>query len=58
MTTDDSRKLLQRAVRLFPRVIASSCGNVEGTPCDDMRPSYVCPLHQWLKDAREMLRKM
>ena len=50
-------ELLKRATKLFPILIDSYCGNCEDTPCDDLRPSYVCQEHRWLKEVRELLVK-
>jgi len=44
--------LLARGVRLFASLADRHCGNSEGTPCDDNRPKYICPLHKWIQEAR------
>lgn len=40
---------------MFCDLAARECGNVEGTPCDDFNPRYVCKYHKWIKDARSIL---
>ena len=50
------RRLLIRAIKLFRSLADSHCGNTEGTPCNDVKPSYVCPHHKWMAEARRATR--
>jgi hypothetical protein len=49
----ETERLLTRAVHLFAEECNYVCGNCEGTPCDDLKPKYVCKFHRWLKAARK-----
>jgi hypothetical protein len=53
--TSNAEKLLRRGLKFLPDYIGYMCGNCEGTPCDDMQPSYVCAAHYWLADVRREL---
>jgi hypothetical protein len=50
-------ELLKRGLRLIGPLVDSHCGNCEGTPCDDMRPSYICAEHKWIKEVRKTLKR-
>lgn len=52
----DLHRIVRRGVTLFADLAARACGNVEGTPCDDLNPRYVCKYHRWLRDARAGLK--
>jgi len=50
--TRSLHSLVRRAITLIADAGGYQCGNVEGTPCDDLRPGYVCKYHRWIKEAR------
>jgi hypothetical protein len=52
---DELRALLKRGLKLMPDLVDSHCGNSEDTPCDDLRPKYVCKWHRWIADVRRVL---